>query len=264
MKRSHLLYALSLGALLVVGFQNCSHQTSFSKGEVDSQTTDSSSTAADTGGEVVVPPVEEPPVVICDPLSGGSNCQSQPSQGLLGNIYYLTAANNNAKLADYFSSGVKVDTPLIMTQFKIAQRDFTSGFPAGVDDQGNTILVKDSKNNDLIEWFALKVSGNIMTDESSEGLYQFALNSDDGAILFIDGQKVIDNDGVHAVVRKESSASGIFLERNGKHAIELQYFQGPRQKIALELFWRKCINLSGSTCSKYGAWDYVPSTVFSH
>jgi hypothetical protein len=69
---------------------------------------------------------------------------------------------------------------------------------------------------------------------AADGNYQFKLNSDDGAKLYIDGQLVIDNDGQHAPTAKEAS---VYLTA-GEHALTIDYFQGPRYQIALELYWK--------------------------
>jgi hypothetical protein len=263
MKKSSVVISIALGGLvLVTGFQNCSPKTSFSKAELPSVS------VGIQGEESSAPPVN----VICDPLSGGSQCALEEKSGLIGNIYYLNSAQstqfngdlNNAKLADYYNLGAKVETPLLMSQFNITNRSFLSGFIIGQDSAGANILAKDSAGNDLVEWFAIKVSGHIMVDAADEGLYQFAVNSDDGSKLKVDGATIIDNDGVHAVVRKESS-SLISLVRNAKKSIEIQYFQGPRQMIALEVFFRKCeVQSSESSCLQFGAWKSLPASSLSH
>lgn len=38
----------------------------------------------------------------------------------------------------------------------------------------------------------------------TDGTYEFALYSDDGSILWLDGQKVVVNDGVHRIRKKSS------------------------------------------------------------
>ncbi|WP_405410320.1 alkaline phosphatase family protein [Maribacter sp. Asnod1-A12] len=55
-----------------------------------------------------------------------------------------------------------------------------------------------------------------------KGNYEFAIRSDDGSKLFIDGELVVDNDGDHGVRTKNGS---IDLEK-GIHAIEVLWFNG--------------------------------------
>ena len=65
------------------------------------------------------------------------------------------------------------------------------------------------------------------------GAWRFQLNSDDGAKLYIDGRLVIDNDGVHPPRKRE----GQIQLAAGRHDIVVEYFQGPRYEIALQLSW---------------------------
>ncbi len=56
---------------------------------------------------------------------------------------------------------------------------------------------------------------------SKEGVYTFYLSSDDGSLLYIDGKKVVDNDGLHATVERK----GIIPLAEGYHAIRVDFFQ---------------------------------------
>ncbi len=97
----------------------------------------------------------------------------------------------------------------------VTPRRFDSGFP-GISNR--------------LEWFAIRYRGRFYTKRP--GAYKFALLSDDGAKLFIDGRLVIDNDGIHPAREKTGS---VWLSR-GWHSIEVQYFQGPRFQLALVLY----------------------------
>jgi len=55
----------------------------------------------------------------------------------------------------------------------------------------------------------------------SDGFYEFAVESDDGAILKIDDEVVVDNDGNHG----PRSISGHIPLRQGFHKLQLSYFQ---------------------------------------
>ena len=98
----------------------------------------------------------------------------------------------------------------------VPERSFDSGFP-GVTDR--------------FEWFAIKYTGTFQVENVGE--YKFRLVSDDGSRLFIDGKKIIDDDGVHPA---QSASGSVSLDR-GAHQIEVDYFQGPRYYVALQLFW---------------------------
>ncbi len=63
-------------------------------------------------------------------------------------------------------------------------------------------------------------------------VYRFYVYSDDGAVLYLDGQKVVDNDGGHSPRRKEGK---VYLEE-GYHALKLLYFDdyiGEALKVGL-------------------------------
>jgi len=54
-----------------------------------------------------------------------------------------------------------------------------------------------------------------------DGDYTFYTTSDDGSSLYIDGMKIVDNDGTHGA----ETASGSMCLAAGWHAIEIQYFE---------------------------------------
>lgn len=57
---------------------------------------------------------------------------------------------------------------------------------------------------------------------TTAGSYSFALASDDGSKLYIDGKQVVDNDGDHGVI----TANGNIDLQPGKHAIRVEWFNG--------------------------------------
>ncbi len=97
----------------------------------------------------------------------------------------------------------------------VSPRKFTQGFP-GVTER--------------TEWFAIHYRGKFHV--SVGDYYKFRLLSDDGAILYVDGHQIVDNDGQHA---PESRQMTIQLEA-GEHELFVSYYQGPRENIALQLF----------------------------
>ena len=56
----------------------------------------------------------------------------------------------------------------------------------------------------------------------NDGIYDFQLNADDGAVLQIDGETVVDNDGLHSAQIK----NGLVPLRKGFHRFKLKYIQG--------------------------------------
>jgi hypothetical protein len=97
---------------------------------------------------------------------------------------------------------------------QVTPRNFVQGFP-GVTGQ--------------FEWFAIRYNGRFWIE--TDGRYQFRVLSDDGSKLWIDGELLVDNDGIHPPAAVDGSA---VLSR-GVHELRLEYFQGPRAHVALVL-----------------------------
>ncbi len=104
---------------------------------------------------------------------------------------------------------------LYTRKLDIPPRNFTEGFP-GLEN--------------VFEWFGVQYRGTITIEDS--GSYKFRLLSDDGSKLYIDSILIIDNDGTHA----PASKTGQIYLSPGTYPIRVDYFQGPRMKIALQLF----------------------------
>lgn len=68
--------------------------------------------------------------------------------------------------------------------------------------------------------FAVRYQGLIDVPEAGE--YRFWTKSDDGSVLFIDGKKVVDNDGIHAPQEKQGTVE---LEK-GRHTFQVGVIQG--------------------------------------
>ncbi len=82
-----------------------------------------------------------------------------------------------------------------------------------------TIPTPDISVARLEDHFAFIFKGYIKVDE--KGVYEFMTKSDDGSVLFIDGDLVVDNDGSHAAIM----ASGRVALDKGIHSFELKYLE---------------------------------------
>ncbi len=69
------------------------------------------------------------------------------------------------------------------------------------------------------ELYAVEFKGYI--DVPTDGEYTFYTNSDDGSMLYIDGQLIVSNDGLHGAQER----SGTIGLKAGKHAISVGYTQ---------------------------------------
>lgn len=112
-------------------------------------------------------------------------------------------------------AGLEPMSVLYACEWDIPPRQWDQGFP-GVAER--------------FEWFAIRYRGAFRVAEA--GKYSFRLSSDDGAKLVIDGKVVVDNDEQHP----PRSRSGEVELSAGDHAMTLEYFQGPRFEINLQLW----------------------------
>jgi len=130
--------------------------------------------------------------------------------GLIGVIYPMTPFSTSLPDFQWLDPlGV-----IYTSTLNVTPRDFREGFP-GVTDR--------------YEWFAIDYSGRFWIEEP--GLYRFELISDDGSKLYIDGQLVVNNDGLHPA----QTRTGEFTLAGGIHRIRVSYFQGPKDRLALVL-----------------------------
>ncbi|GJL91587.1 cadherin domain-containing protein [Hyphococcus sp.] len=80
------------------------------------------------------------------------------------------------------------------------------------------------------DYFAAKYEGQLNIADG--GMYVFNMASDDGSVLFIDGEAVLDNDGLHGTRTRSVS-----LELDaGLHDIEVRYFENGGAQT-LQLAW---------------------------
>ncbi len=103
---------------------------------------------------------------------------------------------------------------LFTDKFEIQPQEFTSGFPGAL------------LQND---WFMIRYEGEFNVPQT--GKWQFRVTSDDGAVLYVDDKRVVDNDGVHTV----KSADGEAQLTAGPHWLRLDYFQASKGKVALSV-----------------------------
>jgi len=143
---------------------------------------------------------------------GGFGTAGEVPFALQGRVYFIP--EESEQLPDF--SRLRPQGTISTTVLNIQPQSFTVGFP-GVTDR--------------FEWFAIDYRGRIMLPQA--GTYLFRLTSDDGSKLHIDGREVIDNDGIHGVDWKEAEVT----LSAGIHDVRVQYFQGPREDVALVLEW---------------------------
>lgn len=132
--------------------------------------------------------------------------------GLRGAVYLIP--RNTTVLPDFESNTVQRAGEIWTDTLNVSPRHWRSGFPG---------LTARS------EWFAIDYTGRFWIDKP--GRYLFALLSDDGSRLFLDGTPAIDNDCQHP---PDLRITAVQLE-GGIHRMRVSYFQGPRDCLALVL-----------------------------
>jgi mono/diheme cytochrome c family protein/cytochrome c551/c552 len=127
-------------------------------------------------------------------------------------------------VANYLLQGLNVDLSVAKgaTRFSYYEGqwdkipDFTRLKPALTGAAGAFDIGVARRGND----YAIKFEGVFKAER--EGNYRFYLSSDDGSNLYVDGKKVVDNDGIHPT----SGASGSAKLGSGVHQIVVAFFQG--------------------------------------
>ena len=137
----------------------------------------------------------------------------EPVRGCFeGQVFPL--APDTAQLPTNYAS-LAPQSVLYACEWDIPPRSWDQGFP-GIEGR--------------FEWFAIRYAGAFRI--SAAGDYTFRLSSDDGSKLTIDGKVVIDNDTLHP----PKDARGTVTLAAGDHQMVLEYFQGPRYQINLQLW----------------------------
>jgi PA14 domain len=135
------------------------------------------------------------------------------SNGLMGKIYILP---DTTKHLPNFDSLKPLPDFIYTKSIDVSPRSWSAGFPG---------------LRDRFEWFGIEYIGTFRALKA--GKYAFRLLSDDGSKLYVDGKLVINNDGLHGTSNEDAK-----LELDDSlHTIKIDYFQGPRYGIALQLFW---------------------------
>ncbi len=157
----------------------------------------------------------EPVAVIDPPPTPPENVfgYEEPVRGCFEGVVYPLSSGAD-RLPRNFSrlTGISV---VYACEWDIPTRDWGQGFP-GVEER--------------FEWFAIRYTGSFSVQQA--GTWKFRISSDDGAKLYVDGKVILDNDGAHPPQQKSVKVP----LSAGDHDMVLEYFQGPRYHINLQLF----------------------------
>lgn len=248
---------LVVSFLIITQFQNCGEAVKFSNHPGAADVLASDLENPDNNGDG-----DTPPKKVCNPLNPSEACDHHDGEGLIGKLYYLTPEIhgalfnndlNNAKINDYAQFGIKVPVDIIMTSVNVTPRSWENGFYISKDEQ-----VEKENGEKLFEWFHLDLKGYISLPAGS---YEFGTRSDDGIRVTIDEAVIIDHDGVHPPSFKCSNRAVTFAAGE-KKLLRVQYFQGPRNQIAMQLLVRSS-NKIGDTCSLAGGLEEIEAAAYS-
>lgn len=189
--------------------------------------------------------------LVCDPMGGGN--PENPGMGLKASLYYTSPGQTYPKVADYFENGIKSPQAMFFSEIFVPTRTFDKGFPTQTGG-----FVKDDSGNKLIEHFAIRFSTVLkLSQEDEEGEYEFAILSDDGAVMKtrIDGVDtvVVDNDNIHPT-RMGCGTTKLNMTKESEFLVDFEYYQGPKYHISFIPLWRKVSssNAAETECGKLG------------
>jgi hypothetical protein len=104
---------------------------------------------------------------------------------------------------------------LYTKQINVSPRAFTEGFPGVASQTSN---------------FAIRYEGNFVTQTS--GPHQIRVLASDGALVYVDSAKLIDDDGVHPP--QEGKATVTLTP--GSHRFRVDYFKAGTDNVALQVW----------------------------
>jgi hypothetical protein len=141
------------------------------------------------------------------------DCADAPDRMLVAEVYRLPSGTSSVKAMNRR----KPLKTVCLAQLNIAPRYMGLGI-AGLD---------------MSEWFGLDIRFTLNVPQ--EGSWDFVLLTDDGSVLYVDDERVIDNDGLHGADAVMGTVSHL---TKGVHNLRVRYFQGPGDG-ALMLGWKK-------------------------
>ena len=162
--------------------------------------------------ETVEPPVEMMPMA--EEGIGIFDTDVMPGHGLIAEAFY--PGGKLTMLPDFDTL-----TPFHMwmvANIDVPHTPYERGFP----ELGVEILTD----------FAIRLRGQLKVETA--GTYNFKIQSDDGAQVYINGDLIVDNDGLHPF----TIATGSAMLAAGYHDLEILYFQGPPTHIGLQWSWQ--------------------------
>jgi hypothetical protein len=165
-------------------------------------------------------------------------------------------------VTDFFQYGHPANVDFFLSTLNVPTRSWTRGFSTT-----DGAAITKPNGDPLFEHFGLQLSGGVQLPNGHPNKkMQFALMSDDGSMMWTvqKGQGagktkevVVNNDGVHSPLFTVAK-NYVELSSTERTPIEIEWFQGPREHIALVLLWREWDETRGwnDTAHLTGGNDY--------
>lgn len=174
---------------------------------------------------------------ICDPFHTDS--QQNRERGLFGSLYYLTPDQPRySSVDDYINHGHAANAEIYLDRLFVPTRPSDRPF---YTQAGTPITNNDGST--IYKDFAVRLQAQVqLAANENPGYYQLAVISNDGAVLKVsDGEggfkTIVNNDGEHPAAFA-CATEPVYLDRNTKLPITLDYFQGDGGHISLVTVWR--------------------------
>jgi hypothetical protein len=175
---------------------------------------------------------------VCDPFGDAPDPRS--NQGLKAELWWINKGTPaQSSVGKVIEKGQRSDRTLFFSQLNVPTRIFDLGFASETGE-----AVKSDDGSTLIENFALRFKSILkLSPDQKPGLYEFAILSDDGAVMsFRDGDGTyrvnVNNDGNHST-RLGCSSTALQLNAESEIPMSLEYYQGPRHHISLIVLMRE-------------------------
>lgn len=214
--------------------------TTFTQGCLNSKTGKPTIAASNPEGESLphinanMYPVHK---VVCDPWEPND---PGPNDGLVAQLYYRGQGQPDfPNVQSYIDSAIKSNKYLFFSDLNVPTRIFSLGFPTQTGG-----VVQNDMNENLNEYFALRFQSVFkLSAGDEEGDYEFALLSDDGAMMRMKQDDnsfkvIVENDGHHPT-RMGCGTQIVPITKESEILVQMDYYQGPRHHIAMIPMFRK-------------------------
>lgn len=203
-------------------------------------------------------PQFDPAFTVCNPFTDEATAANR---GIVAQLKYLTPDQPRyTRAVDYIEYGTPVETTIFFNRLFVPTRPWDRGF---ITEQGQEILT--ANGDTLYEYFGLELRSHLKLGPADpEGIYQFAILSDDGALMTQETESgpmtIVDNDGTHPT-RLGCSTEPVYLASGTRIPINIKYYQGPRYHISLIVLMRPWPdNPSDPLCGQQGNSLFFDST----